>query len=184
MKIIMFVVVAVGTLFNTALANPPQGVSGNVTVVNPESSPVPVNVTNTSEAQYVRILLGERRDCTQQTCTDTLGTSTYQVPEGKALLIDEVTVQELFNGLSGLALLSITGVPEQIQLPTIGELSVIGNRSYVGRRTAIHTSGYVSVEVIFEQAPSGLVAINAIVFGRLIDQPSELIDCNPDSCFN
>ena len=88
--------------------------------------------------------------------------------EGKTLLIDEVAVRESFTGLGGAVLLSTTGAGEQIQVPPLGPLIVAGGDSIASRTVRM---------------PTGLVAVKAVIFGRLVDGADQLIDCDPDTCF-
>ncbi|RLQ23325.1 hypothetical protein DWB85_01865 [Seongchinamella sediminis] len=170
---------------HSVYAEQPMGIQGNVTVINETSDPVPVTVTNQepkADFQRVRILLGETRNCENVPCNATFGTSVYRVPEGKTLLIDEVSVKESFTGLGGVALLSVTGLGEQIQVPVIGEMVVAGGDSFTARSMNMHSTGLVEANVSFDQTPTGIVFIQVVIFGRLIDGIDTFIDCDPDSC--
>ena len=68
-------------------------------------------------------------------------------------------------------------------MPAIGPLVVAGGRSTVSRSTRMHTSGFVQVEVNFDAVPTGLLALRAVIFGRLVDGTDQVLDCDPDSCF-
>ena len=187
-----------------ALAGPPNGIQGLVTVENDATNPVPVTLTDQAQvtiendaanpvpvtvtdsaptSQRVRILLGGSVNCSSVPCNDSFATSSYAVPEGKTLLIDEVAVRESFTGLGGAVLLSTTGVGEQIQVPPLGPLIVAGGSSIASRSVRMHTTGIVQVIVRLDQVPGGLVAMKAVIFGRLVDGADQLIDCDPDTCF-
>ena len=155
-----------------------------VEVENGPNNPIPVTITDAApNVERVRIVLGETKNCAEVPCNNTFGTSFYAVPEGKTLLIDEVAVSESFTGLGGTVFLSTTGLGEQIQVPVLDKLTVSANRSFASRSVRMHTTGRVLVEVAFDQAPTALVAIRVVLFGRLVDGSDTFIDCDPDSCW-
>lgn len=157
------------------VANAPDVIVGNAL-----ANPVPVTIADPMpSSQRVRILLGDTKDCGAETCGNSFETGRYHVPEGKTLLIDEVSCEEIFAGLDGYAWLSIAGYGEPIQIPKLGQLTVAGGRSFAARSVRMHTTGIVSVGVSFDQVPSGHVRLEAIIFGRLVDGTDEVIDLDP-----
>jgi hypothetical protein len=78
---------------STALAKPPMGIQGNVTVLNDENNPVPVTVTNLPEAVAPKIRIPYSQssvgNCNGFNC---ILDGFEIVPEGKLLVISHISV--------------------------------------------------------------------------------------------
>jgi hypothetical protein len=149
-----------------------------VVIVNTPAEPVPVAVQ--PGAKLVRIVLSGSRNCASQNCGYSIETVDYEAPEGKILLVDEVSVRQIINPQSGFAQLNTTDFGEFIHFTVIDGLTVVGDDAFAAR--SMNTYGRrVAVSVTFDQIPTNLVVITATITGRLIDEiEEELIVCNPD----
>lgn len=149
-----------------------------VVVVNTPAEPIPVSVQ--PGAKLVRIVLTESRNCGTQNCNDTFETDSYETPEGKILLVDEVSVRQIINPQTGYALLNTTDFGEFIHFTVIDELTVAAGNAFAARSMNAYARR-VGVSVSFDQIPSGLVILTATITGRLIDETEEeFIVCNPN----
>ena len=147
-------------------------------VVNSPVEPVPVAVQ--PGAKLVRIVLTESSNCGTQNCNDTFETDSYETPEGKILLVDEVSVRQIINPQTGYALLNTTDFGEFIHFTAIDELTVAAGNAFAARSMNAYARR-VGVSVSFDQIPSGLVILTATITGRLIDETEEeFILCNPN----
>lgn len=162
-----------------ASAKPPAGLLGDPHVLNDPSNPVPVYVLGGAQEERIRLqLIGGGTT-----------SSDYEVPEGKMLLIDWVSVHvlttDMVDAQASLTTFGLTTPIQSYALGSVDRLSTSLTRLSLARAGSWWLRGGEMVEAsvqFSDSMASGTMILD--VTGRLIDEPENtVIRCtNNDPC--